>query len=61
MKFILKLLHLFDNKKNREYVSEVDQFLAEFDRDNPKRSESQRYEAMKHRNIFSRKQGSFRL
>lgn len=55
MKFILKLLHLGDNKKQREYVSEAGNFLADYDRDFPARSESQKKEALKHRNIFRRK------
>lgn len=58
MKFILKLLHLGDNKKQREYVSEAGHFLSDYDRDYPTRSESQKKEAMKHRQIFKRKHRS---
>ncbi|AEB28128.1 CBU_0585 family protein [Francisella hispaniensis] len=54
MKLILRLAHLFDNKKDRAYVSEVDRFLQEFDRANPQKSESQKKEILKHRNIFKR-------
>lgn len=42
MKLILRLAHLFDNKKDRAYVSEIDQFLQEFDKANPQKSESQK-------------------
>lgn len=44
MKLILRLAHLFDNKKDRAYVSEVDRFLQEFDKANPQKSESQKKE-----------------
>ena len=55
MSIILKMLHLFDNKKQREYVSDVGNFLSDYDRDFPTRSQSQKKEAQKHRNIFNRK------
>ena len=35
MKIILRLAHLFDNKKDRAYVSEIDKFMQEFDKENP--------------------------
>ncbi|MBK2259424.1 CBU_0585 family protein [Francisella philomiragia] len=54
MKLILRLAHLFDNKKDRAYVSEIDQFLQEFDKANPQKSESQKKEILKHRNIYKR-------
>ena len=54
MKLILSLAHLFDNKKDRAYVSEVDRFLQKFDKENPQKSESQKKEILKHRNIFNR-------
>ncbi|AJC48637.1 hypothetical protein IB642_06900 [Allofrancisella guangzhouensis] len=54
MKFILRLAHLFDNKKDRAYVSEIDNFLQDFDKRNPQKSESQKKEILKHRNIFKR-------
>jgi hypothetical protein len=54
MKLILRLAHLFDNKKDRAYVSEADKFLQDFDNDNPQKSESQKKEILKHRNIFKR-------
>ena len=55
MSLILKMLHLFDNKKQREYVSDADAFLVHFDRNFPARSTAQKKEAQKHRNIFQRK------
>ncbi len=58
MSLILKILHLFDNKKKREYVSEATQFMQNFDHKNPKRSASQKEEANKHRNIYNRKPDS---
>jgi hypothetical protein len=42
MKIILRLAHLFDNKKDREYVSEAGKFLKEFDKTNPQKSEAQK-------------------
>ena len=54
MKAILYMTQLFDNKKNRAYVSEAGQFLKEFDTNNPQKSESQKKEILKHRNIFDR-------
>lgn len=35
-------------------MSEVDRFLQEFDKANPQKSESQKKEILKHRNIFNR-------
>ena len=55
MGFISKILYMFDNKKDREYVSAPGQFLKDYDRDFPARSASQKIEAKKHRNIFNRK------
>ena len=54
MKAILYMTQLFDNKKNRAYVSEAGQLLKEFDQNNPQKSESQKAEILKHRNIFNR-------
>ena len=54
MKLILRLAHLFDNKKDRAYVSEADKLLQEFDKANPQKSESQKKEIFKHRNIYKR-------
>ena len=48
------MVHLFDNKKDRSYVSEAGKFLKEFDKNNPQKSESQKKEILKHRNIFKR-------
>ncbi|WP_100550620.1 CBU_0585 family protein [Caedibacter taeniospiralis] len=61
MSIILKILHLFDNNKKREYVSDAGNFLADFDRDFPTRSKSQKKEAQKHRNIFTRKTDGFTI
>lgn len=55
MGLINKLIHFGDNKKKRDYVSDIDLFLHKFDRDHPKRSQSQRDEVEKHRDIFNRK------
>jgi hypothetical protein len=55
MSIVLKLLHLFDNKKDRTYISETGRFLSKFDNKHPKRSQSQKIESAKHRSIFSRK------
>lgn len=54
MKVILWLAHLFDNKKDRSYVSEADQLLMDFDNDNPQKSEAQKKEILKHRNLYTR-------
>jgi len=54
MKIILRLAHLFDNKKDRAYVSEAGKFLKEFDNANPQKSETQKKEILKHRNIYTR-------
>ena len=54
MKKLLYIAHLFDNKKDRSYVSEAGKFLKEFDENNPQKSESQKNEILKHRNIFKR-------
>jgi len=54
MKIILRLAHLFDNKKDRAYVSEIDRFMQEFDKENPQKSESQKKEILKHRNLYKR-------
>lgn len=55
MNFLNKLINFGDNKKKRDYVSDVDLFLQKFDKENPKRSASQKQEVDKHRNIFNRK------
>jgi hypothetical protein len=62
MKIILRLAHLFDNKKDRAYVSEAGKFLKEFDKANPQKSEDQKKEILKHRNLYTReakKEASF--
>ena len=54
MKIILRLAHLFDNKKDRAYVSEAGKFMKEFDKANPQKSEAQKKEILKHRNLYTR-------
>ncbi len=56
IKLIKWLANFGDNKKDREYVSETDTFLAEFDKNNPQKSESQKKEILKHRNIYRREE-----
>ncbi len=53
MKWVAKLLHCMD-RKNRHYVSEMDQFLQQFDREHPQKSASQIKEINKHKDIFNR-------
>ena len=43
------------NKLDRHYVSELDQFLAEFDTEHPEKSESQQVEIKKHLDIATRR------
>lgn len=59
MSIVLKFLHLFDNKKDRSYISETGQFLSKFDNKHPKRSQSQKTESAKHRSIFTRKKNFY--
>jgi hypothetical protein len=54
MKIAGYLINLFDHKKQREYVSEADKMISDFDRKKPTLSESQKHEVNKHKNIFSR-------
>lgn len=42
----------FLKKTNRNYISDIDKFLYSYDKKNPQRSEAQRQEIAKHRNIF---------
>ena len=42
----------FLKKTDRNYISEIDKFLLDYDQKKPQRSESQRREIAKHRNIF---------
>lgn len=53
IKFFIRLLNHFE-KKDKNYVSETDQFLKQFEHDHPKRSQSQLDEIAKHRNIYNR-------
>ncbi len=53
IKFLIKKLNQLE-RKDKAYVSDIDQLLQQFDEDHSKRSESQLQEIVKHRNIFSR-------
>ena len=48
------------NKTNKHFVSEIDQFLAEFDRKHAKPSASQQKEAIKHRQVYDLRDGTDR-
>lgn len=50
-----KLIH---GGRQANYVSEADQFLQKFDQEHSHRTESQRREFEKHRDIFKRKADS---
>ncbi|MCF6767491.1 hypothetical protein L3V86_03835 [Thiotrichales bacterium 19S11-10] len=54
-KLIYKLINLGDSKKKRDYISDVDLFLHKFDKDQPRRSLSQKKEVAKHRDIYTKK------
>lgn len=54
-KWITKIIYIFDQNKDRDYVSEYDHLLTNFDKQYPSRSASQKKEVKKHRNLFSRK------
>ena len=54
MKWLGRLINLFDNRKQRNYVSEADRVLEEFNRNHPELSESQKHEINKHKDIFYR-------
>ena len=58
MKFILKFINKFERGMDKNYVSDADKALQDFDQKNPKRSSSQRREIEKHRNIFNRERDS---
>lgn len=49
-----KILKAF-RKRDRNYISEADIFLNNFDKKNPKKSQSQILEISKHKNIFTKK------
>lgn len=55
MKWLFNVIHFFDRKKDRYYVSPADRLLQEFDAQHPERSISQQKEFKKHQNIFTRK------
>ena len=57
IRFFAKLMNRIE-KKDKEFVSDVDQFIQQFDQDHPRRSQSQLDEIAKHRNIFNRKTDS---
>ena len=52
-----KIIKAF-RKKDRNYVSEFDDFLNNFDKKNPIKSKSQILEISKHKNIFTKKQST---
>ncbi len=54
MKWLTKILYCFD-KKERNFVSDADRLLQQFDHTHPEKSASQQCEIVKHRNIFNRK------
>ena len=49
-----KILKAF-RKRDRNYISEADIFLNNFDKKNPKKSQSQILEISKHKNIYTKK------
>lgn len=53
-----KILSFIERGMDKNYVSDADQMMAKFDKEHTKRSQSQRQEVEKHRNIFNRKSGS---
>lgn len=55
MKILNYLINLGDNKKQRNYVSEADQLMWDFNREHPSLSDSQKHEINKHKDIFNRK------
>lgn len=42
-------------KRMRHYVSDIDQFLKDFDRNHPEKTESQIEEINKHKRVFYRR------
>ncbi|MDC0534432.1 hypothetical protein OAO18_01330 [Francisellaceae bacterium] len=56
MKLLKYLVNFGDNAKQREYVSDADKFMAEFDKNQPALSDSQKHEINKHKDIFYRQQ-----
>lgn len=54
LSLILSLIgeYMSQNKVNREYVSPIDQFLTQFDRDHPHLSKSQQKEKAKYSRIY---------
>jgi hypothetical protein len=54
IKFFLKLFQRIDNK-DKNFVSDADKFLHEYDRLHPELSATQKKEIEKNRDIFNRK------
>ncbi|MDO8954542.1 MAG: CBU_0585 family protein [Gammaproteobacteria bacterium] len=54
IKFFLKLFQRVDNK-DKNFVSDADKFIADYDRQHPELSASQMTEIEKNRNIFNKK------
>lgn len=54
-KLFQKIQSKVERGMDKSYVSEATQMMAEFDKSHQKRSDSQRKEVEKHRNIFKRK------
>ena len=52
MKKLLQFINRLE-KKDKAFVSDLDNMLIQFDEDNPKRSASQLAEIAKHRDIFT--------
>lgn len=42
-------------KRMRYYVSDIDQFLKDFDHNHPEKTESQRHEIKKHERVFRKR------
>ncbi len=58
MNFLTKLFTKFDKKTQSEFVSDIDQFIAEFDNTHPQKSASQLYEITQQQSIDDRRDHS---
>ncbi|MDF2939995.1 MAG: hypothetical protein K0R66_637 [Gammaproteobacteria bacterium] len=54
IKFFLKLFQRIDNK-DKNFVSDADKFLRDYDRQHPELSATQKKEIEKHRDIYNKK------
>jgi hypothetical protein len=54
IKFFLKLFQRIENK-DKNFVSDADKFLKEYDRLHPELSPTQKKEVEKHRDIYNKK------